>query len=488
MNRLFVAAFVASLIAVPAMADRAFDGPSDVNTTQRGSLLYWPDVEVKFDENDNVVMDTFIELTNDGPQSVDVQLYFVQGDDPEQCEELSGTFPPIVLDRTHPGCNYLDTQIRLTPNNPTYWSSATGNHLSPNTFPIDNPVNVVPFPNLDPGDSNFGPGRQDPDDPNLRTVRGFVVGWAVQGAQGPIKPELVEVPCQVGVQITWNWLTGSALKVSYGSGAAWEYNATRFQRLYDPTDDGDDGGAENYCGALESFGLGNPTDEYGVLYLDGEEYDRAPGRLQLDFYAVATTLSSGANTVDVANTDISLLPTHQIFTRNRDQFGEDDIPYTYVQADIWNQNEIRFSGTARCICCWDQTLLSSFQFPGSQGSNHFLEGSIRTDKGKARLTGFADFECAFGQVETSVGSGVCEPYEVSSRAYPLLGVAVKIVDFGDQIGLAGSTLNYHGWDDSGTIEWDVVEAAQELNDDVQIITPAKGLRKAAPIRNLSLHR
>ncbi|MBU0719101.1 MAG: hypothetical protein KJ749_12695, partial [Planctomycetes bacterium] len=51
-------------------------------------------------------------------------------------------------ERAHAGWNWVDNQIELTANEPTYWSVLTGR-----------PKNVSPFTILDPGDP---PGRLDP--------------------------------------------------------------------------------------------------------------------------------------------------------------------------------------------------------------------------------------------------------------------------------------------------------------------------------------
>jgi len=61
---------------------------------------------------------------------------------------------------------------------------------------------------------------------------------------------------------------------------------------------------------------------------------------------------------------------------------------TKASFSIWNQNEVKFSGTHRCITCWDQTLLRDYDIP-----NHFLRDNLQTDKGKARIDGLASQLC-----------------------------------------------------------------------------------------------
>ncbi|MBU0717593.1 MAG: hypothetical protein KJ749_05030, partial [Planctomycetes bacterium] len=51
-----------------------------VSASEKGSLLVYPKVEVRWDPLGNVIQDTFIDITNDYPQDVYVQMYFVNGD------------------------------------------------------------------------------------------------------------------------------------------------------------------------------------------------------------------------------------------------------------------------------------------------------------------------------------------------------------------------------------------------------------------------
>jgi hypothetical protein len=59
----------------PAAADR-------VSGTEKGSLLIFSKVEIRWDAAGNVVQDTFIDLTNDWPGDVMVKMYFINGDPP----------------------------------------------------------------------------------------------------------------------------------------------------------------------------------------------------------------------------------------------------------------------------------------------------------------------------------------------------------------------------------------------------------------------
>ncbi len=299
--------------------------------------------------------------------------------------DVIDNYPPAGacgLTHDHPGCNFIDNMVELTANEPSYWSALSGQ-----------PKGTIPFDTLDPG---WLPGRPDPDsvDSGDRVLRGYVVAWAVN---------------EFGEEIRWNHLKGDAVLVNYGDGSAWEYSAYAFQ-------------ARNVVhGAL----TGTP----GVLYLDGVEYDTGFDQLLLDFYAVGATALSGTTQTFTVDTDLTLLPL------DIDLRQDNDGPVTTkAKFDIWNMNEWKFSGTERCITCWDQALLSNYDDP-----NHFLLRSIQTDKGRARIDGLA--------------SSVCP----DSAEASLLGVAMKMLAFDGEKGFAQAGMNLVGAGaQQGVIQADVL--------------------------------
>jgi len=58
--------------------------PNDrTSSSEKGSLLIFPKVELRWDSTGTrLIQDTFIDITNDYPEDVDVQMYFVNGDPP----------------------------------------------------------------------------------------------------------------------------------------------------------------------------------------------------------------------------------------------------------------------------------------------------------------------------------------------------------------------------------------------------------------------
>ncbi|MBX3372956.1 MAG: hypothetical protein KF817_03920 [Phycisphaeraceae bacterium] len=125
-----------------------------------------------------LVQDTIITLTNDYPEDVAFQMYFIQGDNTN----------PLGY------WQVSDVGIELTRDQPVSWSAATGQGT----------VNVTPW-------SVLGPGIQD----GTRTIyRGMIVGWAVDRVTN--RP------------IRHNHLAGQGTVVNYGDASAYEYSTWAF--------------------------------------------------------------------------------------------------------------------------------------------------------------------------------------------------------------------------------------------------------------------
>jgi hypothetical protein len=410
-------------LAGPVQAD------TRVSTSKKGSLLMYSKVELKWDCSPNpgcrLTQDTILDIANDYPADVNVQFYFVNGDPPtaEICDiacprNSDGSCPfECIIEREHPGWNWVDCEVPLTANQPTYMSLFTGN-----------PAGCQPFTELDPG---FPPGRPDPDtsNPSHRTLRGFVYAWAV--ANDPADGQNVE--------IRWNHLVGDAILINYDRSTAAEYNA--------------------YAAAVvAAVANGAFTGTPGVLNLDGVEYDNGFERLVMDFYASITGgdlfppfffgALSGDSRVVINDTDITLHPI------SADLRQETEGPVrTKAVYDIWNQDERRRSGTEICVECWNQTLASNYPAP-----NHLLIANLGTPKGKARIEGKASNIAA------------C-PLAVDAA---LLGLQIKLLHFFSQhpLGLlleghAASAITMVGQGDrSAVIKYDILDGSDEAQGGV----------------------
>ena len=308
-----------------------------VSTVKKGSLLIFPKVELRWDAAGVLTQDTIITLVNDFTKDVHVKLYFVNGDAPTE-PIYADDLQTILVERAHNGWNQVDCVIELTENESTYLVMSTG------------VGGCQRFSILDPGTP---PGRPNLEADAGRVLRGFVIAFAVDEDQN---------------EISFNHLSGHADLIHYGLRSAWEYQSYAFQALNPVT--------------------GTWADYHpGELSLDGLEYDYAFNTLLFDFFAVGSTVFSNAGITVMLDTDLTLHPVSADL--RQDSCGPIT---TKAHFDIWNANEDFRSGTARCITCWDQTLLSAYSV-GNGLDNNFILADLGTDKGKARIDGVASFEC-----------------------------------------------------------------------------------------------
>ncbi len=379
--------------------------------SQKGSLLVFPAVEIKWDAEGFVTQDTILSITNDYPEAVNVQFYLVNGDRPLDAVVEGDK----VIEREHPGWNWADCQLPLTPNQPTYWSALTGL-----------PAGCQPFTALDE-EEGYPPGRPDPEGPEGgRVLRGFVVGWAVD-----IR----------GNEIRWNHVSGDAMVVDYGGATAWEYGAYAFQ--------------------VRRSEQGAWTDELpGVLLLNGIEYDSPPEKLLFLFNATGGQFSAGGRSFVNVDTDLTIMP--MAMDLRQDSIGP---VTTKAKFDIWNMNETRFSGTERCVTCWDQTLLGDYEVP-----DNFLRHNLQTDVGKARVDGIHSIRCDQPGLDCGNRNGFDQiagdppTIEGCSLDIAIIGVASRLLAIegtscGDSAA-SGSTLVGMG-SEPGVILYDIIEGPAE---------------------------
>ncbi|MBW7904547.1 MAG: hypothetical protein LC135_08015 [Phycisphaerae bacterium] len=148
-----------------------------VSIGEKGTLLIYPLIEIRYDGAVNVKQDTFIQLSNDFGSDVHIVAYFVADD-----------------------CSRHHFDFDLTHSQPVFWSAENGL-----------PVGLAPL-------ASFSPPHPDPLDDDL-VVRGALVLFAANDQ---------------GQAIRWNHLTGTATIISYALGTAWEYPPYAFQALTAP--------------------------------------------------------------------------------------------------------------------------------------------------------------------------------------------------------------------------------------------------------------
>jgi len=357
---------------------------------EKGSLVFFSKVDLRWGPNGGLLQDTFLSLTNDFPGDVLVQTYFVNGDPPLEAD-------PVTGERAHPGWNFVDNRFTLTGDQPTYWSALSG---------LPAVGGVAPFTNLDPG---FPPGRPVGDGTGERMLRGFAVAWAVNPQGG---------------QIHWNHLKGEGTIIDYGRGSAWEYGTMNFKAV--------------------AGSHGDPVGTPGIIRLDGVEFAESYDVLLFSFQAVGSSAFSGSRQV-IVHPDLTIQPLPA------DLRQETGGPVT-TKADfsVWNGNEVKFSGTHRCVTCWDQTLLGDYDVP-----NNFPLQHLQTSNGKARLDG-AESQVCDVDVDPDDGPLGSHPLDVVSSDAPLIALRAHflVYDGGADHGAAGNMVGGMGHDGTAVIRYD----------------------------------
>ena len=348
------------VVCLAVLASGAF-AQTRVSATEKGSLLVYPKVEVRWNASGFLVQDTFITLNNDFNADVAVQLYFV-----------------------NENCTRVDNVITLTHNQPVYWAASCGE-----------PLGVSPW-------SVLGDPIPDPEGSGDMILRGYILAWAVNAN---------------GQEIRWNHLFGGATIINYRGNTAWEYLAYAFQVVDATVANGDQSGTP------------------GVLNLNGAEYAYGFQYLLLDFFASGSLAFSGDGRIIVNDTDLTLM----IVTNDLRQ--ETTGPFTTKAVfQIWNQDEVGFSGMEFCFTKFNEELLS-------HRGGHFLVSNLQTNKGRARING----------VKSDTVCGV----ETHSDAYSLLGVQSKVLSIaGDGRALTGGNLAGSGTM-AATIQYDVPQPPPE---------------------------
>lgn len=313
-------------------------GQDRISTSQKGSVLIIPKIELRwrtyglnpFFGPTTLAQDTYLTISNDYPEDVYVHMYFLNGDPPTNSE---------------PGWNWIDCSFILTANQPLYMAMSTGD-----------PLGCVPFTFLDPpsGPALFPrPGRPDPEAPGFRMLRGMAYVWAegFDASLNEFRP------------ISWDHLQAEVSFVDYRNATVTKYNAYAAQAV------------DHADGPHNGDFVGSP----GAIRLDGIEYQSVFSRLTFNFFSVGSRPYQGPGRMAEINNDLTFHPVSVDFRQD----GNGPI-CTKLPFDIWNQDEIRLSGTERCLCCWDQTLMSNYGIP-----NLFLVSNLITNMGRSRVQGIA---------------------------------------------------------------------------------------------------
>ena len=151
----------------------------------------------------------------------------------------------------------------------------------------------------------------------------------------------------------------------------WAVNAENAQIRWNHLSGGVIGSGAYASAAAMEGGNGDTVGVAGVINMDGSEYSSAFNGATYNFVASGDDL-----TIELLDHDFA------------DKNAAD--PNTKIVAEIWNSNEVKFSGTARCVSCIESAGISSWS---DSAVNFFRESSLGTSLGKARLSTEANASC-----------------------------------------------------------------------------------------------
>ena len=126
----------------------------------------------------------------------------------------------------------------------------------------------------------------------------------------------------------------------------------------------------------------------GTINMDGVEYASAYAGMTVNFQA-----DFGGMAIELLDKDFA------------DKTA--DPATTKIVAEIWNMDEVKFSGTSRCVTCFESADLSSW----SDSAVNFFRGAVLgSDFGKARLFSEANGSCGDTSAEHA--------FHVQSAGFP----------------------------------------------------------------------
>jgi hypothetical protein len=351
------AAIWGTSLSVALLSTSAFAVAPIGNTTQKGSLLIFPRIDVSDHK------ETIIRITNDYSKPVQLKCYFMD------------------IDK-----NKVDFEVKLTMNQPFWFSARSG----------EGTLSVQPFP-------TFG-----------GNYTGELKCWAVSydGAN----------------QISWNHLVGSATIYDYYGQAA-EYNAWGFEAL-----------------AAQGAIVGHP----GRLDLDGVSYDKCPRTLIGQF-----TPTGDDNRIRYG--DWVRGSTVQLSVASCTQDLRQDFEYitTKLAFDVWNEDEVKFTGAHECSDSWHEVYLNEEDI--MTAGRNFTAKTLGTDSAYYRVKGMKSKVCDDKVFFKYDKWGNKIPIVVPTQDVGLTGVQVSEVN-----GAYVSATTLHGRGKfAGSILWDPAPAGED---------------------------
>ncbi|ADJ28895.1 hypothetical protein [Nitrosococcus watsonii] len=290
--------------------------------------------------------------------------------------------------------HFADFQIKLTKFQPIWLSARDGNGT----------YQVPPFPTatnqryLDKiglsGGEHATPSKVSL--PENATHTGELQCWAVDSAGAS--------------EIRWNHLVGTATVVDASQGTAYEYNAWGFRCLV-----GDNGEA---CVVADA----------GQLDLNGSEYEACPKKLISQFTPAGREMGG----FDVQRNELTLASCNQDLTE------EQQYHFSFLKFNVWNEQEVKYTGAYQCIDSWHQGLLDEMQNNG----RNFSAASLKSDVARFKVKAMKGSVCE--RADNRKTFNIDE--SIVTEEAGLLGVMATTYGIGEEVGIAqtGTTLHMLG--------------------------------------------
>lgn len=189
----------------------------------------------------------------------------------------------------------------------------------------------------------------------------------------------------------------------------------------------------------------------GQIPLDGDTYDACPKYLIANFTPSGQGFPGG-------NPELTLAPCRQ-------DLRQDRIPTcTKAKFDVWNFNEVKFTGAYQCLKCWYEGFLDEIgDDPHQKGPGHggekFAYNSLKSFAARFRVQGIYSTVCV-GKTKgcpTTSDVDFTEAWGGPGTTTPFVGVllyAYPIADSRAVLPQTGFSLHGAGTDPAGQILWD----------------------------------
>lgn len=194
--------------------------------------------------------------------------------------------------------------------------------------------------------------------------------------------------------VVWNYLYGTAMIVNTVQKANIFYNATAFY-------------------------LRSVPATAGRLPLDGNTfYDRCAAYLTTDFIPDNATMPTPQGILTKPHPELTVIPCYQDLRQDRTP------SYIKLSFDIWNWDEVKFTGSYQCVKCFWEGVLTGITYGGEKFTHYTLGGPTKDELvARMRVTSVTASKCWTPPAQPWILSGLVGVllYKDADGLYPVAG-------------------------------------------------------------------